>query len=137
MTKTEWKLITRLPGEHRIFADESGRLAIADNSGETPDQTEDGVLYLDFARPAVLTGDLTRDAHCRMEMYCWIPLLTARGKETHTMGRPEDGPILEGLGMRLEVKDTVKDKLQKLLPWMKAAGLGDAGPTATTEGGQP
>ena len=44
-----WKPLGRLEkGGHRLFKDEaSGYVAIADNSGPTPDRTEDGILWLD------------------------------------------------------------------------------------------
>lgn len=46
-------------GGHRIFREDRGefaapetcRWAIADNSGTTPDRTDDGILWLDFSRP--------------------------------------------------------------------------------------
>lgn len=45
--KYHWHFTHRLDSEHRIFWDRhSLRLAIADNSGETPDLTDDGVLWI-------------------------------------------------------------------------------------------
>jgi hypothetical protein len=82
--KYKWEPGIRLEkGGHRIFheirhafaAPETCRWAIADNSGTTPDRTEDGVLWLDFSRPlrvnlgggcipvlAELDGE--RESHC-------------------------------------------------------------------------
>lgn len=47
---------------HRIFREDRGefaapetcRWAIADNSGATPDRTDDGILWLDFSRPLLV-----------------------------------------------------------------------------------
>lgn len=45
-----WSLICKLASGHRIFANTlDGALAIADNSGSTPDRTEDGILWLNTA----------------------------------------------------------------------------------------
>jgi hypothetical protein len=65
-TKTEWKWDNEIklePKGHRIFRDarddfkapELRGWAIADNSGGRPHTTEDGVLWLDFSRPVVVS----------------------------------------------------------------------------------
>lgn len=51
--KYKWGVITTLADEHRLFheeraMDEGVRIAIADNSGRTPEDTDDGILWLDF-----------------------------------------------------------------------------------------
>lgn len=48
---SKWTLVTTLVSKdgtrgHRIFRNSVGRLAIADNSGATPDSTDDGVLWI-------------------------------------------------------------------------------------------
>lgn len=44
-------LIKSFGSGHRYFIDRTnGRIAVADESGRTPDQTDDGVLYADFTR---------------------------------------------------------------------------------------
>lgn len=54
---------------HRIFREKiDRRWAIADNSGEVPQYTEDGVLWLDFTRPLQVG---TR--------FCGIPVTCERG----------------------------------------------------------
>lgn len=43
----KWRRVKGFKGGHRIFVDENtGRMAVADDSGRVPDQTEDGVLWL-------------------------------------------------------------------------------------------
>lgn len=52
MSKYNWKKLAQpTPRGHRFFEDKNtGRIAIADNSGPTPDRTDDGVLWLDSSR---------------------------------------------------------------------------------------
>jgi hypothetical protein len=53
MSKGRWKLIWRAPsGGHKFFSDarHPGAIAIADQSGYLPSETDDGPLYLDFGR---------------------------------------------------------------------------------------
>lgn len=47
----KWVLLGR-PSKrgHRFFVDQDNRMAVADNSGRTPDDTEDGALWLDTSR---------------------------------------------------------------------------------------
>ncbi len=70
---------------HSIWRDayESGRggsrLMIKDQSGPTPDTTDDGVLIIDHERkPVVQTGGNV-----------WLPLLTLKGEEVSTLTSPE------------------------------------------------
>jgi hypothetical protein len=52
MSKT-WELLFKVEGRgHKFFKHvPSGRVAVADYSGTTPDRTEDGILWLDRDRP--------------------------------------------------------------------------------------
>src|SRR4051794_18838122 len=45
-----WGLVTRLPDGHRLFPEHGGegRIAIADNSAREPQESDDGVLWLDM-----------------------------------------------------------------------------------------
>lgn len=49
-----WRMTEQLPDGHRLFTcrleDGTFRHAIADNSGRTPEDTEDGILWLDNKR---------------------------------------------------------------------------------------
>ena len=61
---------------HTVFRDElSGLLAIADMSGDTPDQTDDGVLWIDGSREIRLfvleVGGVAK------RVYASLPLVTA------------------------------------------------------------
>jgi len=50
-TRRSWTLRLKVDGGHRYFADEAGRIAVADASGRYPEHTNDGVLWLDRDRP--------------------------------------------------------------------------------------
>ena len=53
-SRHDWALYFMAPQGHRYFyCRNTYDLAVADDSGETPDKTEDGVLYLDTDRPIV------------------------------------------------------------------------------------
>ena len=54
-TTTTWERSERLPDGHRIFF-AGDQIAIADDSGRTPELTDDGTLWLDFSRPMVVAG---------------------------------------------------------------------------------
>lgn len=51
---SEWRLVLKFADGHRYFRDARNRIAIADDSGATPDDTDDGVLYLDRSKPVVI-----------------------------------------------------------------------------------
>jgi len=43
----KWRRVKVFKGGHRFFVDEhTGRMAVADDSGRVPDETDDGVLWL-------------------------------------------------------------------------------------------
>lgn len=77
-----------LPDGHRIFTkqDQPGYL-IADESGDTPDQTDDGELFLDLKRNLLIDQE-PEDGNGRIVTYCDIPLLDANGKQTRTPSNP-------------------------------------------------
>jgi hypothetical protein len=53
-----FEYIWKAPRGHKFFEDNTnGRLAIADDSGDRPDQTDDGVLWVDQRRPVRETRD--------------------------------------------------------------------------------
>lgn len=51
----KWEFVAKLEkGGHRIFRAPDGRLAIADDSGDVPDETDDGILWLRTDAPLEL-----------------------------------------------------------------------------------
>lgn len=85
----KWIIEEELHDGHRIFRDNQAevRWAIADASGDTPEQTDDGVLWLDVTKPLVLSG------------YPMIPLKNDAGQQTRTI---TDGPTLLWLSARFD-----------------------------------
>lgn len=107
MTKHRWQLALEVPGGHRYFRDMNahGRVAVADNSGDYPHQTDDGVLWLDTTRPIIIGHGATFSAS--------IPLLRDDvvgpcGMGTCWTGEDVDGAIsvAEMFGLRLEVAES-------------------------------
>lgn len=58
MPRYQWTKIFSVRGGHKYFRDELTKMiALADDSGSTPDRTEDGVLWLDFKRCVCIKTD--------------------------------------------------------------------------------
>lgn len=46
--KHRWELLLKIPGGHKYYRERlTGRIGVADQSGMYPEDTDDGVLYLD------------------------------------------------------------------------------------------
>ncbi len=75
-TRADWQLIVCL--NHRYFLHRSGRIGVADESGELPPWTDNGTLYLDESRP------ITRD-----EDVWYIPLCHGEHKTRTPATWPE------------------------------------------------
>jgi len=59
MSNYDWEPVIQLPDEHRLFPLRGNPfkwVAIADNSGRTPEDTDDGVLWLDFDWNLIITS---------------------------------------------------------------------------------
>lgn len=77
-----WKKIRDFKKEHKFFREWStGRIAIADRSGFWPEETDDGVLFLDLSRKIKLTR----------EGLAWVPLVNQDGDELSTIAGPNSG----------------------------------------------
>ena len=77
--KYKWDVVTMLPDGHRIFPEhDTSRIAIADNSGREPQDTDDGVMWLDFARNLAV---VSAGGH---EMF-YIPLINDKDDESRTI----------------------------------------------------
>ena len=58
MPKYQWTKLFSIRGGHKYFRDEITKMiAIADDSGPTPDRTDDGVLWLDYKRCVCIKTD--------------------------------------------------------------------------------
>jgi hypothetical protein len=83
--KYNWSTKRTLPDGHKLFMDEGDGewgWALADESGETPDQTDDGVLWLDLTAPLTIILDDSFDPP--RESFA-IPLVDEDGKQTRSV----------------------------------------------------
>lgn len=98
----QWKCLRR-PREmqgHKFFADPTGRIALADWSGDTPDQTDDGVLWLDIKRPIRINLEGER-------LHAFIPLLDRHGEQTCTVSDIRTADFAQKMGkMTVKVSST-------------------------------
>lgn len=106
MVKTDkqysWELVYKCKGGHKFFKDlASGRIAICDESGPTPDKTDDGVLWIDLTRPIIIGAR------------CSIPLTDDKGGEYSTTGW-----ATEAIGVAFKFGWAVKagDEIFKVCP---------------------
>ena len=86
-----WTHTNPLPDGQTLFFtdthDYPTLIAIADESGTKPEDTDDGILWLDFDRP-LMAGthkDNPDDPNSRVSSYCSIPLKTPDSNETRTV----------------------------------------------------
>lgn len=97
----QWKTL-RMPREmqgHKFFANEDGRIAIADWSGHYPHQTDDGVLWLDPSRAMTVWF---RKGESTMVV---IPLIDKHGKPTRTVSDIRTADFAQKVGkMRVETE---------------------------------
>lgn len=98
---SRWTRLFKISGGHKYFSDAEnpGHVAIADDSGATPDETDDGVLYI--AKALDVTVD--RQDH-------WsIPLVYPTGRPTtHTSVSADEAIFvasLYGMTIRVESKN--------------------------------
>lgn len=147
-----WKLIKHFHRGHRLFRwEEEGspnhhRYAIADISGKTPDQTEDGILWLDRDRPikdnggdALLPVILHSDGTPKVALIAWRVALwmswelgfeiDVREREetlTYAAYRPGADDVLQRLKERLKgefYQATLVDMVEDVLAKTKEFGL--------------
>jgi hypothetical protein len=113
-----WKLERRLKSTHRVFSCQDdgpnfGRLAIADVSGSRPDNTDDGVLWLDPTRPLRLRPDLLT-----------VPVEGESGGSLWVGVEPPDAAPLSMLEprFRLALSDRIIE-IRDLLEWVTRSGI--------------
>lgn len=105
-----WKFLGKpTSGGHKYFRDQdSGRLALADNSGRLPEYTDDGILWVDTSRPVEVS--LGKNGR----LYVEVPLIVERtGSKSKTFGGIEDAEFLKGQRMRITFGPTIT-KLRSL-----------------------
>lgn len=105
MPRYQWTKLFSIRGGHKYFRDEITKMiALADDSGSTPDRTEDGVLWLDYKRCVCIKTD----AHHRT--WITIPVLheSRYGGEVRNSCTPastkEAVEVCARFGMRLALE---------------------------------
>ena len=94
-----WTCALRITNGHRYFKDaDSGRIAVADDSGALPDRTDDGVLWLVPEGPVTLE---LRKGH----IYGWIPVTRqSDGGDTYSVSEyaVDAMRVAETFGLKVE-----------------------------------
>lgn len=97
----EWELLFRpqgMDGGHKVFRHRDGRIAIADWSGTRPDQTDNGVLWVDLAKPI--------EVHLHQgRLYTVLPLLDDGGREVVTHSTLASAVALQKVGASVNFSD--------------------------------
>ena len=101
-----WKFLGRpTKGGHKYFLDlDRKEIAVADNSGRTPDQTEDGVLWLDRTRP--VNVEVSRSGYAAGD----VPVVDRVGRKSWVPGTAADAAWLKA-NHRMTVKFGPKAQL--------------------------
>lgn len=101
-------------GGHSFWRDQlTGLISICDQSGNRPDMTDDGVLWLDDTKPWVV-GDRSRDSG----HYVDVPVINQDGAPCSCWMTLEDGlHVAPKLGVRVVVSK--KSRFAKLLPLLR------------------
>ena len=88
---------------HKFFkCRQSGRVAIADWSGDLPHQTDDGVLWLDHSRP------MRVEVSSNQMIHVFMPLLKESGEETMTITNLKTALFaVKELGLRVETDSPI------------------------------
>lgn len=105
---------------HRFFRDQiTGRVAVADRSGTLPQNTDDGVLWLDTSRD-MTAGMATSSSDARP--WASVPLVRDNG-DTCSMGVGlKDATRIAGLfGLKLQLSIQLADLVRALWPYANKA----------------
>jgi len=106
--------LRRIPRNHSWFHETiSDWIAVCDDSGPSPDQTEDGLLWLDKSRPIVY-DEATRTYLGASGLT--TPLLREDGEQTTTIsGYEEVEYLVREHGMQLAARTSPKSGLDSLI----------------------
>lgn len=93
MSKYNWTRLFYVAGGHTYFKEPTfDMIAIADDSGPTPDTTSDGVCWLDTTRPVVASGT-----------GFYIPIICKQNRSTTCASPSEAVKVCRYFGMKLTV----------------------------------
>jgi hypothetical protein len=77
MPKYDWLYSDKMPDGHRLFyTADPKKIAIVDDSGDNPEDTDDGVLWLDFTTPLGCKSGMSDDGYSKT--LCRIPVISQR-----------------------------------------------------------
>src|SRR3954453_15089805 len=83
MPRYDWLYSDKLPDGHRLFyTNDPKQIAIADDSGEIPEYTVDGVVWVDFSTPLGCRSAVDDD---NRKTICRIPITYWRLGKSHTI----------------------------------------------------
>lgn len=89
-----FKLLFKVPGGHRYFEDENGRVAVADDSGDDPSTTDDGPLYVVRTEPV------------RFGRFATIAVEDEQGERNSVCESAEDGLVVaDRLGLPVNARN--------------------------------
>ena len=95
---SRWTLLRKCRDSHKWFSDsETGRVACADYSGRFPDQTDDGILWLNKERPIVM-------ARSEGRIYVTTPVLQNDKPKFIISSLDEIIYLMQEHGMKIEVQ---------------------------------
>ncbi len=112
MVKHTWEKVADRKGDHRVFKNQDGRYAIADRSGNLPDQTDDGVIWLvDGGKAEVHISEFSKRLMVRYDIR--VERYEARGLDAG--GSCCSGlhviPFLREVGYEISLSDTLAEDL--------------------------
>lgn len=103
----KWELLLKCHRGHRYFRAPDGRIAVADDSGATPDRCDDGVLWVDQSR------EIAPGAY---DYGYWVPLIDDKGGKFSTFEEGRHVPAVAKLtGCKVRLPGYITDIVRDLL----------------------
>jgi hypothetical protein len=95
-----WKLILKVRRGHRFYFEEnSGRYALADDSGRNPEECDDGILWIDHSCPLkVAAADKNGD-----DLRCYVPLIVERDQSKSRTFDPVEATGAIAVALKMKV----------------------------------
>lgn len=102
MTDHQWKMLVKIPRNHKFFRSElTNKVSACDDSGLTPDYTDDGPLWVETDKPIIL-----RQQHDSANMSGSVPVIQDRtGKHQCILSGPREIMwLVRNLGMSIKIQ---------------------------------
>jgi DNA-directed RNA polymerase subunit M/transcription elongation factor TFIIS len=99
-----WTRVLKCKGGHRYFTKRgTSRIFVADDSGATPDRTDDGEISLDRSKPATIVND-SRRSFGSLGVYVDLPAFDRNGKPCAILENLIQGSrVIAAFGLKVEV----------------------------------